>query len=189
MLVYGEDTGRRTRILCKLLELSAVLGVSPGELAIAWQRQMHHRSSSTLVTIAGPRTVNQLDDYLRGVELELRAENVEGLNEVSAPTLGVPFDSIGGPTDVGDDPELSGIALCQSIESFPSSYQRFIRICLVDNDFRGTERKMVDKDPPIQLPSIPLTPATNSSSKTTEFAYGPSVEGRPFSTTRISMTT
>jgi hypothetical protein len=120
-----------------------------------------------------PAKVNQLDDYLRGVELELRAENVEGLNEVSAPTLGVPFDSIGGPTDVGDDPELSGTALCQSIESFPSSYQRFIRICLVDNDFRGEERKMVDKDPPIQLPSIPLTPATNSSSKTTEFVYGP----------------
>ncbi|MDV3124133.1 aldo/keto reductase [Mycobacterium sp. 21AC1] len=105
VLVYREDTEQRTAILDRLVELSKMLDVSPGVLAIAWQRHLHHRSSSALVTIAGPRTVDQLDDYLHAVDLNLTADIVDRLNEVSAPALGVPFDSIGGPTDIGDDPE------------------------------------------------------------------------------------
>ncbi|MGV9796682.1 aldo/keto reductase [Mycobacterium sp. NPDC003449] len=105
VLVYADDAERRTGTLDTVLEIAAGLGVSPGQLAIAWQRQMNRRSASTLVTIAGPRTADQLDDYLRAIELDLSAEIVERLDEASAITLGAPFDSIGGPTDVGDDPE------------------------------------------------------------------------------------
>jgi aryl-alcohol dehydrogenase-like predicted oxidoreductase len=103
-VVYREDDERRSAILDAVVELSAAVGVSPGELAIAWQRRSH-RSSSTLVTIAGPRTVDQLDDYLRAIDLELTPEIVNRLDEVSAISLGAPFDSVGGPTDLGDDPD------------------------------------------------------------------------------------
>lgn len=101
-----EDTGREA-ILDAVVAIADEVGASPAQVAVAWQRHRHSRSTTSLVTVIGPRTAEQLDDYLGALDVALSDEQVRRLDEVSAFSPGVPHDGIGGPPDLGDGDSLS----------------------------------------------------------------------------------
>ena len=57
---------------------------------MAWLRERDARSTTSLISIIGPRNVAQLDDYLGALDLTLTREQADRLDAVSAPSLGVP---------------------------------------------------------------------------------------------------
>ncbi len=75
----AENSQQRTQILDALISVAGELGVSPGQVAIAWAGT--HGS----VPIIGPRSLAQLTDNLGSLALELSAEQIERLDAVSDP--------------------------------------------------------------------------------------------------------
>lgn len=75
----AENSQQRTQILDALISVAGELGVSPGQVAIAWAGT--HGS----VPIIGPRSLAQLTDNLGSLALELSAEQIARLDAVSDP--------------------------------------------------------------------------------------------------------
>jgi hypothetical protein len=59
-------------------------------VSMAWLRGRGERSAATLVPIIGPRTLQQLDDYLGALDVTLTDGQYALLDTVSAVELGVP---------------------------------------------------------------------------------------------------
>jgi len=57
---------------------------------MAWLRDLDARSTTSVVSIIGPRNVAQLEDYLAALDVTLTREQADRLDAVSAPSLGVP---------------------------------------------------------------------------------------------------
>jgi len=106
MVVYREDREERSRILDAVLDVANGLGATPSQVAVAWQRALDARSTTALVTIIGPRTLAQADDYLGALDVELSEEQYAQLRDASVLDMGVPFDGVGGPPDAGDRQRL-----------------------------------------------------------------------------------
>jgi aryl-alcohol dehydrogenase-like predicted oxidoreductase len=90
---HTEDTEQRTAIVSELLAVADDIGVPPAQVAMAWLRGRGERSGTALIPIIGPRTVDQLDDYLSALEVTLSEDQFARLSEVSAVSLGVPHDA------------------------------------------------------------------------------------------------
>lgn len=73
-----ENSAQRTQILDTVIAIAGELGVSPGQVAIAWAGT--HGS----VPIIGPRSVTQLADNLGALALQLSAEQIGRLDAVSS---------------------------------------------------------------------------------------------------------
>lgn len=73
----AENSQQRTQILDALISVAGELGVSPGQVAIAWAGT--HGS----VPIIGPRSLAQLTDNLGSLALELSTEQIARLDAVS----------------------------------------------------------------------------------------------------------
>lgn len=73
----AENSPQRTRILDTVLEIAGEIGVSAGQVALAWAGT--HGS----VPIIGPRSVEQLSDYLAATAVQLSAEQLSRLDVVS----------------------------------------------------------------------------------------------------------
>lgn len=89
----AENSPQRTQILDTVIEIAGQIGVTPGQVAIAWA------STHGAVPIIGPRSVSQIDDYLQAAAITLSAEQLARLDEVSAqggaPATRVPISSTG----------------------------------------------------------------------------------------------
>ncbi|MCE4370757.1 aldo/keto reductase [Xanthomonas hortorum] len=72
-----ENSPQRTQILDTVIAIAEELGVTPGQVAIAWAGT--HGS----VPIIGPRTPEQLADNLGALSLELSTEQIGRLDTVS----------------------------------------------------------------------------------------------------------
>lgn len=79
-----EDSPQRTAILDTLLEVAHELGVSAGEVAIAWV------AAKGSLPIIGPRSVAQLENNLAAARLTLPADQIARLDAVSALPLVFP---------------------------------------------------------------------------------------------------
>ncbi|WP_308214956.1 aldo/keto reductase [Homoserinimonas sedimenticola] len=76
----GYSSEQAFRIVDELADVAAEVDVAPASVALAWVR-----SKPTVVApIASARTVEQLDALVAGARLELTAEQVARLDEVSA---------------------------------------------------------------------------------------------------------
>jgi aryl-alcohol dehydrogenase-like predicted oxidoreductase len=84
-------TEQNWRTLDKVLELAARHDASPAAISLAWLLQKPEVSS----VIVGARTVQQLHENLRALEVKLPAQEVKELDEVSAPQWGYPYNFIG----------------------------------------------------------------------------------------------
>ena len=73
-----ENSPQRTQILDTVLNIAGELGVSAGQVAIAWAGT--HGS----IPIIGPRSLVQLTDNLGALSLELSAEHISRLDAVSS---------------------------------------------------------------------------------------------------------
>jgi aryl-alcohol dehydrogenase-like predicted oxidoreductase len=74
----------------QVIEVAAEIGHSPAQVALAWIRQQ----SPILIPIIGSRKLGQMADNLGCLELELSAEHLKKLDELSRPELGFPHDFI-----------------------------------------------------------------------------------------------
>lgn len=83
-------TERNWRILETVLDIAGRLELTPAQVALAW---LLARPAVTSVII-GARSVEQLDENLAAAGVTLPAEDVQQLDEVSAPELGYPYDFI-----------------------------------------------------------------------------------------------
>ena len=73
----AENSEQRTQVLDTVIAIANELGVSPGQIAIAWSGT--HGS----LPIIGPRSVEQLADNLAALSVELSAEQIHRLDTVS----------------------------------------------------------------------------------------------------------
>ena len=100
-VIHAETSALKTAVVDTLIELSEEKGVSPGQVAIAWVL------SKGVLPIIGPRTPEQLADYLAAAELALTPDEVMRLDNGSAthfalPEAGVRDRLTAGKTDLID---------------------------------------------------------------------------------------
>jgi aryl-alcohol dehydrogenase-like predicted oxidoreductase len=69
------------------------LGATSAQVATAWVRQRGER----IIPIVGVRTLDQLQDVLGSLEVELSAEHLSRLDELSRIELGFPYNLLAGP--------------------------------------------------------------------------------------------
>lgn len=104
---YRDESDGRGAILDAVVAVGQELGAPAAQVALAWQRRLAGDSSTSLVTLLGPRTLAQLDDYLAALTLDLSDEQMQRLSEASAISLGVPHDGVAGPPDGADNTRLA----------------------------------------------------------------------------------
>jgi len=73
----AENSNQRTQILDTVLAIANELGVSAGQVAIAWA------GTHGAVPIIGPRSAQQLSDNLAALQVALTAEQISRLDTVS----------------------------------------------------------------------------------------------------------
>jgi aryl-alcohol dehydrogenase-like predicted oxidoreductase len=98
-LIHTEDSDQKTRTVDEVLAIAQELGVPAAQVAMAWLRDLDQRSTTSLVSVIGPRNVAQLEDYLAALDVTLTREQADRLDAVSAPTLGVPHGVIASVRD------------------------------------------------------------------------------------------
>lgn len=111
ILVHGESDAQKTAILDAVLAIAAELGATPSQVAMAWLRQRVAASPTGQVTIIGPRTMAQLDDYLASLGVMLSDEQLARLTGVSAIALGTPHEQVAAQAAAlagGDVARLAG---------------------------------------------------------------------------------
>ena len=86
-----ENTPQRTAIIDTLITVASEVGVSPGEIAIAWV------ASKGSLPIVGPRTLKQLENNLAAAKITLSQEQTVRLDEVSAIARGYPYTVLDDP--------------------------------------------------------------------------------------------
>jgi len=86
----GQLNARNLAIADAVNAVAAERGASPAQVAIAWVCAQQARS--VIVPILGARRCEQLQDNLGTLELELTAEELARLEEVSRIELGFPHD-------------------------------------------------------------------------------------------------
>jgi aryl-alcohol dehydrogenase-like predicted oxidoreductase len=89
-----EDTAQRTAVVNAVLSIADEIGSSAAEVSLAWLRRRAALAPTALIPIAGPRSLTQLEEYLRSLELELDDQHYRRLDEVSAVELGTPHRDI-----------------------------------------------------------------------------------------------
>lgn len=86
-----ENTPQRTAIIDALIDVANEVGVSPGEIAIAWV------ASKGSLPIIGPRTLSQLQANLAAAAVNLSTEQIARLDTVSAIPRGYPYTVLDDP--------------------------------------------------------------------------------------------
>src|ERR1041384_4262922 len=84
-------TDQNWRTLDKVREVAARHDTTPASVALAWLLQKQEVST----ILVGARTVPQLQDNLRALQVKLTADDVKELEAVSAPAWGYPNQFIG----------------------------------------------------------------------------------------------
>jgi aryl-alcohol dehydrogenase-like predicted oxidoreductase len=91
---YGARvTDRNLAIADAVNELAAERNASSAQVAIAWVRAQKQRAN--VIPIVGARTSMQIQDSLGAVDIELSAEELDRLEQLSRIDLGFPHDFAG----------------------------------------------------------------------------------------------
>jgi aryl-alcohol dehydrogenase-like predicted oxidoreductase len=96
LAVWKDQLGKRaTERVWDVIDLLVKLGeerqASAAQVALAWLLAKPETSS----IIVGARTVAQLDDNLKALDVKLTADDVAALDKASQPDWGYPYDMIG----------------------------------------------------------------------------------------------
>ncbi|TCD26501.1 aldo/keto reductase [Pedobacter psychrodurus] len=94
VLVKGENSQQASQVLDALDDAAKTLNINVTELALAWLRQKDKSNGIYSCTIVGPRTLPQLDVYLKALTVTLPQEIIDQLNLASAVALGSPHETI-----------------------------------------------------------------------------------------------
>jgi aryl-alcohol dehydrogenase-like predicted oxidoreductase len=91
-LVHAEDEPVKAATVDAVLHAAEELGVPPARVAVAWLLQRARRSPTGVVPVIGPRTVEQLDDYVAALDVDLGADVYDRLDQASRIPLGQPHE-------------------------------------------------------------------------------------------------
>lgn len=94
VLVKGENSQQASQVLDALDDAARTLNIDITELALAWLRQKDNSNGIYSCTIVGPRTLPQLEVYLKALAVTLPQEIIDQLNLASAASLGSPHETI-----------------------------------------------------------------------------------------------
>lgn len=94
VLTHGESDPRKVATVDALLAIADDLGVSPGQVAIAWVL------SRGVSPILGPRTLDQAVDNLGAAAIRLAPEQLDRLGQTSMIDLGFPHAMLADPGNV-----------------------------------------------------------------------------------------
>jgi aryl-alcohol dehydrogenase-like predicted oxidoreductase len=86
-------TERTLAVARQVDRVADALGVTSAQVAAAWVRQRGRQ----LIPVVGIRTLEQLHEVLGSLEVDLPAEQVVGLDQVSRIELGFPYELLRGP--------------------------------------------------------------------------------------------
>jgi aryl-alcohol dehydrogenase-like predicted oxidoreductase len=89
-IIQREDTEQKRAVVDELLAIAGETETPAAEIAIAWMLARGRQASTTVVPVIGPRTLGQLDSYLRALDVQLTPDHFDRLTQVSAPELGIP---------------------------------------------------------------------------------------------------
>jgi aryl-alcohol dehydrogenase-like predicted oxidoreductase len=103
-VIQTDDDPAKAAVVDAVLAAADDLGVPAARVAIAWLVERARRSTTGIVPIIGPRTPEQLSDYLAALDLDL-GPHYDRLDEVSRIDLGQPHngDIETLPMVLGDD--------------------------------------------------------------------------------------
>jgi aryl-alcohol dehydrogenase-like predicted oxidoreductase len=89
-----ENSARRSEranaIAARVVDLAPPLGLTPGQLALAWTRQQD--PGLALIPLIGARTAGQLEESLHNLDTIIPREVLDELDQVSAIERGFPHD-------------------------------------------------------------------------------------------------
>ncbi|MEU1589721.1 aldo/keto reductase [Micromonospora sp. NPDC005710] len=98
-----EGSAQRTAIVDAVLTVAETLGVSAVQVSLAWLRRRAALAPTALIPIVGPRTLPQLEEYLKALQLDLSDEHYRLLDDVSAIRPGTPHKDVTAALDHGVD--------------------------------------------------------------------------------------
>jgi aryl-alcohol dehydrogenase-like predicted oxidoreductase len=103
-LTHTEDDARKAATVDTVLAAADDLSLPPAQVAVAWLLERARRSSTGVVPIIGPRTVEQLDSYVAALDVTL-GDWYAKLDEVSRIDLGQPHNQASAqlPVVLGGD--------------------------------------------------------------------------------------
>lgn len=93
--VTGKLTARNLDIADRVIEVAAEIGCTPAQLAVAWTLT----NPAVCSPVIGVRTPAQLQDNLGALTVDISAEQLARLNEVSAVPPVFPLDVLQGPAE------------------------------------------------------------------------------------------
>lgn len=91
-VIRTEKTERDSAVVDTVIAIAKEHERSPAEIALAWVRETSKRSTNALIPIIGPRTLEQLENNLRSLEVTLSEDQFQRLEAVSTPSPTVPFE-------------------------------------------------------------------------------------------------
>lgn len=94
VLTHAESDARKIATVDAVLAIAGELGVSPGQVAIAWVL------ASGVLPILGPRTPAQLEDNLAAAGISLSPEHIARLDQASAIDAGFPHAMLAEPGNI-----------------------------------------------------------------------------------------
>jgi aryl-alcohol dehydrogenase-like predicted oxidoreductase len=98
-VIHREDTDQKTAAIDAVLAIATALGVSPGQVAMAWELEHARRAQTTVIPIVGPRTPAQIADYLSALDVTLEDQHYQTLTDISSPALGAPHEDAANNAD------------------------------------------------------------------------------------------
>lgn len=103
-LIHAEDDQRKTATLDAVIAIAEELGVTPSQISLAWMQ------TRGVLPIIGPRSVDQLDENLKAVNVLLNEDQLSRLDNASAVPLGFPHELLAAESQrkrlTGGTPEL-----------------------------------------------------------------------------------
>jgi aryl-alcohol dehydrogenase-like predicted oxidoreductase len=116
-VIRTEKTDRDTAIVDTVLAVAKEFGKTPAEISLAWICERARRSTTALIPIIGPRTVDQLNNNLLALDVVLPDEAYARLERVSEVVPGVPFEvnQETYPKLLGGDPARVNLPVTKAI--------------------------------------------------------------------------
>jgi aryl-alcohol dehydrogenase-like predicted oxidoreductase len=86
--IRGQIDKHKLRIAQEVIKVSKKLGITPSQVALSWVRQQ----PGVIIPILGAKTVTQVEDNLKCLNVTLSQKDLDRLNRVSKIDLGFPHE-------------------------------------------------------------------------------------------------
>ncbi|GAA1927927.1 hypothetical protein GCM10009753_72020 [Streptantibioticus ferralitis] len=105
-VIRGGDGSRQEGVVDAVRAVAEETGAPAAQVAVAWVRERARRAGTALVPVIGPRTPEQLDDYLAALDLTLTNEQYARLCTAGRVPAGAPHEvnAIARDAVLGGDP-------------------------------------------------------------------------------------